>query len=129
MAKSTIDYHIQDTNRRIGEKVRTQRVSLGITRAQIAPQLGISQQQFEKYEKGTNRISAGMLKAIADALDLPLSYFYEDSTGQTKDLREQMLCSELSKHFLSIKNIQLKELIMITSRTLASIENKGPSND
>ncbi|MCW5719214.1 MAG: helix-turn-helix transcriptional regulator, partial [Bauldia sp.] len=45
----------------VGERVRQQRVSLGLSQGALAEKLGVAFQQVQKYEKGTNRISASRL--------------------------------------------------------------------
>lgn len=48
-----------------------------MTQQQLAEKVGIRFQQIQKYETGTNRISASRLWDIAEALDVPVSYFFE----------------------------------------------------
>lgn len=47
----------------------------------LAEAIGVTFQQVQKYEKGTNRVGASRLQQIADALDAPVSYFFEDMPG------------------------------------------------
>ena len=58
----------------IGQKIHELRISLGLSRQQLAGKIGVTHQQLQKYEKGTNRISAGRLVAIAQALGKSVSY-------------------------------------------------------
>ena len=44
--------------------------------------LGVTFQQIQKYEKGTNRVSGGRLKQVADIFELPVSFFFEGATGK-----------------------------------------------
>lgn len=60
----------------VGERVRIRRNALGMTQEQLASALGISYQQVQKYETGTNRISAGRLFEIARALGVDVAHFY-----------------------------------------------------
>jgi transcriptional regulator with XRE-family HTH domain len=50
---------------------------LGMTQEKLAHQLGITFQQVQKYEKGTNRIGASRLQQLCDILDVPVSFFFE----------------------------------------------------
>lgn len=61
----------------VGRRIRGLRVIKKTTQAWLADQLGISFQQLQKYETAANRVSASKLHAIANALDVPVSYFFE----------------------------------------------------
>ncbi len=52
-----------------------------VTQMALAEAIGVTFQQVQKYEKGTNRVGASRLQQIADALDAPVSYFFEDMPG------------------------------------------------
>lgn len=72
---------VKEINRRldnfIGEKVRKQRIALGMTQDKLASFLGVTFQQVQKYEKGVNRISASMLYNIATVLNVKMQWFVE----------------------------------------------------
>jgi transcriptional regulator with XRE-family HTH domain len=53
------------------------RLMLGMSQEKLADQLGITFQQVQKYEKGTNRITAGRLHQVSQVLGVPVSYFFE----------------------------------------------------
>ncbi|MGD9865385.1 MAG: helix-turn-helix domain-containing protein [Pseudodonghicola sp.] len=61
----------------VGKRVRHRRWLVGMTQQQLAEKVGIKFQQIQKYETGANRISASRLWDIADALDVPVSFFFE----------------------------------------------------
>lgn len=61
----------------VGARIRERRVMLGLTQQQLAKLIGVTYQQFHKYEKGINRVSAGRLFEIARVLSAPIGYFYE----------------------------------------------------
>lgn len=65
-------------NRQVGVRVRIRRLALDMSQQQLAAALGLSFQQVQKYERGTNRIGAGRLQQIADVLQVPASFFFED---------------------------------------------------
>jgi len=56
---------------------------LGMSQEKLADVLGLTFQQVQKYEKGVNRIGAGRLQQIAEALDVSVSYFYEDVSRES----------------------------------------------
>ena len=70
---SDIDLHL-------GRRLRRRRRLLGLTQQQLAVQVGIRFQQIQKYECGANRISAARLWQLAEALETPVSYFYDGLT-------------------------------------------------
>jgi DNA-binding XRE family transcriptional regulator len=61
----------------VGERIRRRRTMLGFTQEQLGAALQISYQQIQKYETGSNRISAGRLYQIANRLDVQIGYFFE----------------------------------------------------
>jgi transcriptional regulator with XRE-family HTH domain len=65
-------------DRQIGQLVKARRLSKGISQGDLGQVLGLTLQQIENYEVGSKSISAGRLAQIADALDVPVTYFYED---------------------------------------------------
>lgn len=62
----------------VGRRVRTRRIFLGISQERLGRELGVTFQQVQKYERGTNRISASCLFEIARILGVPPSYFFEE---------------------------------------------------
>jgi transcriptional regulator with XRE-family HTH domain len=65
-------------DRRVGSRIRIRRRSLNISQTRLGNALGITFQQIQKYENGTNRIGAGRLQQIADALECDVGWFFED---------------------------------------------------
>ena len=70
--------HVIDVH--VGSRVRMRRALLGITQQQLAGQLGVTFQQVQKYEKGTNRVSASRLQQIATVLSVEVGFFYEGAS-------------------------------------------------
>ena len=69
----------------VGQRIRWRRSVLGLSQEQLAAALGVSFQQVQKYERGVNRIVASRLHDLAAALEVPISYFFEDApTGRTE---------------------------------------------
>ena len=66
----------------VGMRVRHRRWLIGMTQQQLAEKVGIKFQQIQKYETGANRVSASRLWDIADALDVPVSFFFEGIEGE-----------------------------------------------
>ncbi len=61
----------------VGTRIRERRTAMGLTQENLASVLELSYQQVQKYEVGTNRVSAGRLYEIARKLDVDVPYFYE----------------------------------------------------
>lgn len=70
-----IDFHV-------GSRIRLRRKVLKMTQEQLGEQLGVTFQQVQKYERGSNRVGAGRLWRLAQVLDVPIQYFYEGLPGQ-----------------------------------------------
>jgi transcriptional regulator with XRE-family HTH domain len=70
-------------DRHVGSRVRMRRMMLGMSQERLGQALGLTFQQIQKYEKGTNRIGASRLQQIADTLKVPVSFLFEGapSTG------------------------------------------------
>ena len=63
---------------RVGARVQQRRVLLGMTQTDLGDAIGLTFQQVQKYERGTNRISASRLCELSRVLDVPIEYFFED---------------------------------------------------
>ena len=61
----------------VGARIAGRRQALGLSQTALAERVGVSFQQIQKYETGANRVSASRLWDIADALDVPVSFFFE----------------------------------------------------
>ncbi len=62
----------------VGARLRQRRTLLGMTQTDLGDALGLTFQQVQKYERGTNRISASRLFDLLRVLDVPLEYFFDD---------------------------------------------------
>src|SRR5215472_8376986 len=67
------------TDKHVGGRVRMRRMMLGMSQTELGNSIGLTFQQVQKYEKGTNRIGAGRLHQIARILKAPVSFFFEGS--------------------------------------------------
>ena len=77
----------------VGKRVRHRRWLIGMTQQQLAERVGIKFQQIQKYETGANRVSASRLWDIADALEVPVSFFFEGIEEQEKATSEKSMMS------------------------------------
>ena len=65
-------------DRHVGNRVRMRRLLVGMSQEKLGELLGITFQQVQKYEKGSNRVSASRLYQISRVLGVPVQYFYEE---------------------------------------------------
>jgi transcriptional regulator with XRE-family HTH domain len=72
------------TDKYVGSRARMRRMMLGMSQEKLADALGLTFQQIQKYEKGTNRISASRLQAISQILDAPVHFFFEGAPAAAK---------------------------------------------
>lgn len=84
----------KDYKKDVGEAIRKYRLSAGMSQMALAEKIGISYQQLQKYEKGTNSISLYRLKQICESLKIPVSYILED-------LEPEKTAEEISEYGLS----------------------------
>lgn len=73
-APNPIDKHV-------GSRVRMRRMMLGMSQEKLGDALGLTFQQVQKYEKGTNRIGASRLQQISSILQVPVAFFFEGAPG------------------------------------------------
>ena len=132
---SPIDEHV-------GSRVRLRRMLLGFSQEKLGELLGLTFQQVQKYEKGTNRIGASRLFEMSQILGVPVQYFYEDlPTDNTNslgpgfaedadDADHQMVSFlgsregiELNRAFIRIKSAKVRRSIVELARSLADDES------
>ncbi|WP_170404629.1 helix-turn-helix domain-containing protein [Ruegeria arenilitoris] len=114
----------------VGKRVRHRRWLIGMTQQQLAQQVGIKFQQIQKYETGANRISASRLWDIAEALDVPVSFFFEgledaqkEDTGKKSvpaDLMGDKEALDLVRSYYAIPENQRRRLFEL-ARVLSDV--------
>ncbi len=107
----------------VGERIRQRRTLLGLTQEQLANALDISYQQVQKYETGSNRVSAGRLYEIAKHLDSDISYFFEDlePTSQSTPMPHggrNRSTIELVRNFSEITDPQVRNAVSSLVKSL-----------
>ena len=81
-AAQLTDSQLKTIDVRVGACVRARRVMLGLTQMEVSRVMGITVQQLQKYEHGTNRISAARLAQLAMIMSVPVSYFFEEALAE-----------------------------------------------
>lgn len=118
----------------VGSRVRLRRMMLSMSQEKLGDSLGITFQQIQKYEKGTNRIGASRLQNIARVLNVPISFFFEDAPGnepvasgmaepQSANFVVDFLSSaegiQLNKAFVRIKDPKVRRKIIDLVRSIS----------
>src|SRR5579871_6269120 len=67
----------------VGSRVRMRRIMLGMSQEKLGDALGLTFQQVQKYEKGTNRVGASRIQQISEVLQVPVSFLFEGSPPGT----------------------------------------------
>ncbi len=121
----------------VGSRVRLRRMMLGMSQEKLGEALGITFQQIQKYEKGTNRVGASRLQHIATVLKVPVSFFFEDAPGTPEeaagfaessshsyvvDFLSSTEGLSLNKSFVRIKDARVRRRIVDLVQTLAAEE-------
>ena len=108
----------------VGNQVRTRRLMLGMSQEKLGHALGLTFQQVQKYEKGTNRMGSSRLQQAANILQVPVTFFFEGAPGQTKpdgkapspnyvsDFLATADGLALTKAFMKIKNAKIRRTIV-----------------
>ena len=107
----------------VGARIRERRIMLGLTQQAMAELIGVTYQQAHKYEKGINRIAAGRLHQIAQALDVEVGYFFE-GLGTEHDVRpnpQQPRLLELARNFVAMPSRRHQEALCMLARSLADV--------
>lgn len=109
-------------DRHVGARIRERRIMLGLSQQQMADMIGVTYQQAHKYERGINRISAGRLYEIAQALGVLVGFFYEglDNAQGTDLTARQRMCLELARNFSLITNERHQDALSQLARALVS---------
>ena len=134
-ATNPIDKHV-------GSRVRLRRMMLGMSQSTLGDGLGITFQQVQKYEKGTNRMGASRLQHISDILQVPVPFFFEGAphlAGQPNGSGDapspayvfEFLATtdglSLTKAFMLIKERSLRRRIVDLVEEIAGNETLGTS--
>ena len=111
-------------DKHVGSRVRMRRMMLSMSQEKLADAIGLTFQQVQKYEKGTNRMGSSRLQQIANTLQVPVTFFFEGAPGQSKldgsapspaYVSEFLATTDglaLTKAFMQIKDAKLRRSIV-----------------
>ncbi len=86
-------------DRYVGSRVRMRRIMLGMSQEKLGEALGLTFQQIQKYEKGTNRVGASRIQQISEILQIPVSFLFEG--GPSGITRPDNFGEEVSPAYIS----------------------------
>ncbi len=125
-------------DKHVGSRVRMRRMMLSMSQEKLGDALGLTFQQVQKYEKGTNRIGASRLQQIAHILQVPVSFFFEGaphspggppgglseapSPAYVSDFLATSDGLSLTKSFMRIKSSKLRRRIVDLVEQIAGEE-------
>jgi transcriptional regulator with XRE-family HTH domain len=122
------------TDQHVGARVRMRRMMLAMSQGKLGAALGLTFQQVQKYEKGTNRIGASRLQQISHILQVPVAFFFEGaptasaphgsngsalSMAQIDDFISDSNGLRLIAAFLRINNAALRRRIVMLVQEIA----------
>ena len=133
-APNPIDKHV-------GSRVRMRRMMLSMSQEKLGERLGLTFQQVQKYEKGTNRIGASRLQQISSILSVPVSFFFDGAptgepapAGGFADVASATYVTDflstneglaLNNAFMKVKNPKLRRKIVELVVAIAGEEEEG----
>jgi transcriptional regulator with XRE-family HTH domain len=117
----------------VGSRIRLRRNMIGMSQEKLASHLGVTFQQVQKYEKGANRVGASRLQAIAGALNVPVSFFFQQESGKVvldgieapsdeNSLTGFLMTKQgvlLNQAFLKIKDPKIRRSVIALTKALA----------
>ncbi len=120
----------------VGGRVRLRRMVLGMSQDALGKALGLTFQQVQKYEKGSNRIGAGRLKQLSELLEVPVQFFYDDydsviggrgfaENGATDPFMELLHSQEgvqLCRYYSEIEDPKVRKRVLELVRSISETE-------
>jgi transcriptional regulator with XRE-family HTH domain len=119
----------------IGNRLRLRRMLRGMTQEELGGALGLTFQQIQKYEKGTNKMTAGRLFDVARVLGVPIAFFYDGVEAAGPADNKPPAVMEILSHdalllvvaYMKVKDVNLRKRILefVCSVAYASKRRKG----
>lgn len=118
-------------DKHVGARLRMRRLMLHMSQTKLADAIGLTFQQVQKYEKGTNRMGSSRLQQVANILQVPVTFFFEGAPGQAKgdgkgpspDYVAEFLSTSdglaLIRAFTRVKSVKLRRNIVNVVKEIA----------
>ena len=126
----------------VGGKIKLRRLVLRMSQEKLAEGLGVTFQQVQKYEKGTNRVGASRLQMIASILQVPVGFFFTKTVGSNEnsqfdprpdDVVMRFLSSregvELNAAFVRLRDPRTRQSVVHLIKSLASVGTDPTAED
>jgi transcriptional regulator with XRE-family HTH domain len=125
---NAIDVHV-------GNRLRMRRILVGMSQEKLGDRLGLTFQQVQKYEKGSNRVSASRLFQMSEILGVPVQFFYDEMAGpamaaadsgvggtgdRVMDLVTSSEGLQLNQAFVEIRSAEVRRRIIDLVRAIAA---------
>jgi transcriptional regulator with XRE-family HTH domain len=128
---------VHSIDKHVGARVRMRRLMLNMSQSEIADALGLTFQQIQKHEKGSNRISASRLHQMCSVLQVPVSFFFEgmpplgvpdmpEADGELAALDGVLATPDgvaLALAFGRIRNAKLRRAIVVLVEQITAEDN------
>jgi len=106
-------------DKHVGTNIRLHRLAAGLTQEELGAKLGVTFQQVQKYEKGTNRVGSGRLFQIAELLEMPVKSFFAGNAQQKElhasspfDPLTDPLTMQMAREFGKMKDNKMRRAIL-----------------
>ena len=112
----------------VGQRIRDKRNERGMSQTEVANALGVTFQQVQKYERGTNRVSASRLFDLSRILSVPIQYFFAGLNNQSTPIEKEddnvihlmkPDTVELVEAYYKVENPQVRRQILSTIRSIS----------
>jgi transcriptional regulator with XRE-family HTH domain len=91
------NHFVRRVDKHVGSRVRMRRMMLSMSQAKLGDALGLTFQQVQKYEKGTNRIGASRLQHLAGILQVPVEFFFEGAPSSPGEVVAVALANKMAR--------------------------------
>ena len=108
-----------------GARIRAARVLAGMSQTELGAAVGISFQQVQKYEKGTDRISASTLQGLANTLGVHPGSFYDDAPVPVGSIPGVKAATKAAEVLQQIRNPRVLRQVLMLAKVLAEEEARG----
>jgi len=127
-------------DKHVGSRVRMRRRMLAMSEGKLGDALGLTFQQVQKYEKGTNRIGAGRLQEISHILQVPIAFFYEGAIDESALAKSEASTRALAllddfvsssegrrlfQSFMRIESASVRRRIVLLVQEISDHQNVG----
>jgi transcriptional regulator with XRE-family HTH domain len=122
----------------VGQRIRVERLGRHMSQTELAEKIGVTFQQVQKYERGTNRVGAGRLGRIAEVLGIPVRAFFETNPSATlkdEDSKRSPLgmlaepgAAQVLRAFTQLPNGPLRRAVLDLLEKIAGCEQSGDAS-